>query len=52
MPELSRFYKIIIQMYFEHGGKHNKPHIHVHYNEYTASIALDGEMLEGALPAK
>lgn len=31
---------------------HNKPHIHVYYGDYEASIGLDGEMLAGSLPAK
>jgi hypothetical protein len=52
MPELSRFYKIIIQMYYDDVGQHHKPHIHVFYNEYDAVIALDGELLAGSLPAK
>ena len=31
---------------------HNKPHIHVYYGDYEASIGLDGELLAGSLPAK
>ena len=50
MPELSRFFKIVVAMYYEKGGKHHKPHIHAYYNEYEAVIALDGEMIEGSLP--
>ena len=50
MPELSRFFKIVVAMYYEKGSKHHKPHIHVYYNEYEAVIALDGEMIEGSLP--
>lgn len=31
MPQLSRFYGIIIYLYFE---DHNPPHIHAKYGEY------------------
>jgi len=34
MPELCRFYNIIIKMLFSDNMQHNKPHIHVYYNEY------------------
>ncbi|MDR0516565.1 MAG: DUF4160 domain-containing protein [Fibromonadaceae bacterium] len=29
-----------------------KPHVHVYYNEYEASVAIDGEFLDGDLPLK
>lgn len=52
MPELSRFYGIIIKMYFR-GGEHNPPHIHAFYNEHVAAIRIsDGKVLDGNLPAK
>ena len=50
MPELCRFYNIIIKMLFSDNIKHNKPHIHVYYNEHEASIGLDGELLAGSIP--
>lgn len=37
MPELSRFYGIVIKMLYEVGTKHNKPHVHAEYGEYEAS---------------
>ena len=52
MPELSRFYNIIIRMLFADDGKHNKPHIHVTYGEYEASVGIDGELITGSLPVK
>lgn len=52
MPELSRFYGIIIKMLFMDQEQHNKPHIHVYYSEYRASLGLDGELLAGKLPVK
>lgn len=50
MPELCRFYNIIVKMLFSDNAQHNKPHIHVFYNEYEASIGLDGELLAGSIP--
>ena len=52
MPEISRFYGIVIKMLYEAGGKHNKPHVHVEYGEYEASVGIDGEVLAGVLPEK
>lgn len=36
MPELSRFFGIIIRMMFSDIGQHKMPHIHVVYGEYEA----------------
>ncbi len=52
MPELCRFQGIIIRMLFNDRGTHNKPHIHVEYGGYFASVGLDGELLAGSLPEK
>lgn len=52
MPALSVFYGIIIYMYSEKGGKHNKPHIHAEYQDYEVVLTLDGEVIEGKLPPK
>lgn len=52
MPELSRFYGLIIKMLFMDDGKHHKPHVHVFYGDYEAFIAIDGELLAGSLPVK
>ena len=52
MPEISRFYGIVIKMIFNDDDKHHKPHVHVYYGESEASVALDGELLEGKLPVK
>ena len=52
MPELSRFFGIVIKLLFMDTSKHNKPHVHIFYGEYEASIAIDGEMLAGNLPQK
>ena len=52
MPELSRFAGIVVKMQYRDTGQHNKPHVHVYFGEYTASVGLDGEVLAGSLPAK
>lgn len=52
MPVLSRFYGLVIKMFFL-GKEHNPPHIHVIYGEYVGAIDIQtGEMLEGDLPNK
>jgi hypothetical protein len=52
MPELCRFNGIVISLLFNDIGQHNKPHIHVNYTEYEASVGIDGEILGGSLPSK
>lgn len=37
---------------FHDVGQHNKPHVHVYYGEYEATVSIDGELLAGALPRK
>jgi len=52
MPVLSRFYGIIIRMYFL-GSEHNPPHIHAIYNDTVAAIdIMNGDVLDGFLPGK
>ena len=52
MPEISRFYGIIVTMLYKDIVQHNKPHVHVTYGEHEASIGIDGELLGGKLPIK
>lgn len=52
MPELSRFAGIVIYMLFHDTQQHSKPHVHVYYGEYEASIGIDGELLAGSLPRR
>lgn len=40
MPILSRFYGIIIKMYFQQ-SEHNPLHIHAIYGEYVAGISIN-----------
>ena len=52
MPVLSRFYGIVIRMYFQQ-AEHNPPHIHALYGEEMAAIEIQtGNVLEGYLPPK
>lgn len=50
MPELSRFFGIIISLRYNDDGKHHLPHIHATYAGYEAVVSFDGELLQGALP--
>jgi hypothetical protein len=52
MPELSRFFGIIITMYMEQAVQHNTPHFHVRYGEHKASYSFEGDILSGSLPTK
>ena len=52
MPVISRFYGIVIKMYFKQ-KEHNPPHIHAIYGEHVGLFSLlDGEMFEGDVPLK
>jgi len=52
MPEIARFYGMVIKMFFRN-TEHNPPHIHVSYGDYAGLIDLEnGEMIEGDLPVK
>jgi hypothetical protein len=53
MPELSRFFGIIIRMYTEAGEQHHSPHFHAYYQDDTAVFGLDPvELLAGSLPRR
>jgi hypothetical protein len=47
VPEVSRFFGIIIAMYY---NEHSPPHFHAKYGGDQASLRIDnGEILEGTL---
>jgi len=51
VPELSRFFGIIIRMFAEVGAPHHRPHFHAAYQDAIATFALDPiECIGGALP--
>ncbi len=50
MPELCRFYGIVIRMYF---GDHNPPHFHAVYGEYQAQVDIESlSVFGGHLPPR
>ena len=50
MPEISRFYGIVITMYF---GDHHPPHFHAEYGEHEAIVAVDTlAVIAGRLPPR
>ena len=50
MPEISRFFGIIIAMFFD---EHNPPHFHARYGHQKASIEIRSlRVLEGSLPPR
>jgi hypothetical protein len=50
MPEISRFYGVVIRMYFD---DHNPPHFHVLYGSREAQIGIDPiELIAGNLPSR
>ncbi len=50
MPEISRFFGMVVAMYYQ---EHHPPHFHVRYGKYKISIAIeDLRVLAGKLPPK
>ncbi len=50
MPEITRFYGIIIKLFF---GDHPPPHFHAVYGEHNALFSIEPlEMIEGDLPGR
>jgi hypothetical protein len=53
MPEISRFFGIIIRMYAEAGAPHHRPHFHAYYQDSIAIYALDEiDLMNGELPRR
>ena len=53
MPELSRFFGIIIRMYWEANEPHHAPHFHAYYQTDVAVYGIDPvELMAGALPRR
>ena len=52
MPEIARFYGIVIKMFFK-PKEHEPSHIHALYGEYIGEFNIKTfEMMEGDLPPK
>jgi hypothetical protein len=51
MPEISRFFGIVIRMFVEAGETHHRPHFHAYYQDSVAVYAVDQiELIVGELP--
>ena len=49
MPEIARFYGIVVRMYYKQAD-HNPPHVHAKKAEKAAAIDIEtGEILDGEL---
>jgi hypothetical protein len=50
MPEISRFFGIVIRMYF---NDHLPPHFHADYGEYAAELTIETlDIIRGRLPQR
>ncbi|MDX2043566.1 MAG: DUF4160 domain-containing protein [Acidobacteriota bacterium] len=50
MPVLSRFYGVVVLMYFFDNRQHQQPHIHVQYGDQEAVISIpDGNVITGLI---
>jgi hypothetical protein len=50
MPEISRFYGIVVAMFY---NEHNPPHFHARYGKHQAAIDIQTlRIVEGRLPPR
>ena len=50
MPEICRFYGIVIRMYYD---DHNPPHFHAQYGNHQVTVAIGTlAVIAGALPPR
>ena len=53
MPEICRFFGIIIRMFAELGEPHHLPHFHAYYQNHAAVFTIDPvEMVSGEFPRR
>jgi hypothetical protein len=53
LPELARFFGIIIRMYTEASAPHHRPYFHAYYRNYATVYSIDPlEMISGELPQR
>jgi hypothetical protein len=53
MPEISRFYGIIIRMFVEVGTSHHRPHFHAYYQDAVGIFSLQPvELMAGEMPKR
>jgi hypothetical protein len=50
MPEISRFYGIVIKLFF---GDHDPPHFHAAYGEHEVLVGIESfRVIAGSLPPR
>jgi hypothetical protein len=49
MPELSRFFGIVVRMYYD---DHNPPHVHIEYQDDKALLDFHGNVIRGELRSR
>lgn len=49
MPEISRFFGIVIRMYYD---DHNPPHLHAEHQGRKVLLDLQGNILQGGLASR
>jgi len=53
VPEVSRFFGIIIRMFSEPGSPHHVAHFHAYYQDGVGIFSIDPvEMIAGSLPTR
>lgn len=51
VPEISRFFGIVIRMFTEAGAQHHTPHFHAFYQEHVAVFSLNPiDLIAGEMP--
>lgn len=49
MPEISRFFGIVVRMFYD---DHPPPHVHAEYQGYRAKVDFEGNVLAGDLRSR
>ncbi|WP_411279468.1 DUF4160 domain-containing protein [Gemmatimonas sp.] len=53
MPELSRFFGIIVRMFTEVGGQHHLAHFHAYWQDQVAVVSIQPvDVIAGSLPTR
>jgi hypothetical protein len=53
MPEIARFFGIVIRMFAEAGGQHHTAHFHAYYQEHVGIFSIEPvELMAGSLPVR
>src|SRR5438034_10286985 len=53
VPEIARFFGLVIRMFAEPTSPHHRPHFHAYYQSNVGIFAIDVvELIGGSLPAR